>query len=198
MNASDLTMNSTEHTPLEGNFSTNITNINTTQPMTFLNPSEGMIEFDIANVMDTFISPTIFIFGIISNILSFLVFSTKEFSFTLSSFLYRLLAILDVLALLAYDGLHTIPTLFDVNIIALSNLSCKMFCFSFFTIKSFAAWILVVIGLERVIGVLLPHKAKILNTRYRYSGLLLGIFTFILIMFKIQDSRFKIFYLYSG
>ena len=87
---------------------------------------EETLQHDVSHVLETYITPPVFVLGILGNILALVVFSQKELRGTLNSRFYRLLAVVDTLTLLLYDGTHVIPLLFDTSLLTLNTTTCKV------------------------------------------------------------------------
>ena len=96
----------------------------------------------------TFLSIIVF-FGIISNALSFAVFSRKTFEKISLNFLFRIMCITDALSVLL--ALQTVFAYADVyNIRIESIFCCKFFVYTTYWLLSVKGWLLVLIGLERL------------------------------------------------
>ena len=117
------------------------------------------------------------------NILICIVFSMKVYRGSTTSMLYRVLAVVQGLNAFL-DGINVIPieigkdSLFTYN-----RVTCKAFLFMSCWLRAFVAWVLVNIALERVIGIVFPHRAKILNTRHRYGWQLFGISILLFVLY---------------
>ena len=122
-----------------------------------------------------YMTPGAVFFAMVGNLLIFIVFSMKFYRGSPTSLLYRTLA--TVQALNAFlDGIHVIPIeIGKDSLFAYNRLTCKIFLFMSYWLRAFVAWVLVNIALERLIGVVFPHRARALNTRRRYGWQLFGI-----------------------
>ena len=118
--------------------------------------------------IEQYLMPWLFVFGVAGNILAFITFSTKEMSPGSTAFMFRVLAVVDGAVVAVYNGLHILPQLANYSIIAYNDATCKLFAFSYFSLRSLSSWMLVLIGVERALGVSLPHRARILCTLKRF------------------------------
>lgn len=113
----------------------------------------------------TWPSPAVWCCGILGNIFTIIVFSRKAFSQSLTSFLFRALAILDSIALL--ESLDTIFAMSNLPLITYSKWTCRFGLWCTNTCKTCASWVLVGISVERCICVCLPHRANSICTHRR-------------------------------
>lgn len=127
--------------------------------------------------------PVISAIGLVTNILSFIVFSRKKFKKTVFSIYFRFLIIFDTLALLV-----PINKFLELNLaIVISHnttLLCKIRMYYEFVITPISSWILVVISLDRYLGIAYPfgfvmHKKSKFQIR-----VCLGILLFHLVYFS--------------
>ena len=124
--------------------------------------------------------PTMLVFGLIGNILSFVVFSSKGMNQGLTSFLFRVLAVFDTLSLIEAVG-YIAPNL-GYDLIAQSGLACGIVISFLDMTRTVSAWILVGISIERCIGVILPFRVTEICTITRgkiYLFFLVCIFSII-------------------
>lgn len=129
----------------------------------------------VETIMMTYMPPILLIIGTFGNALSFYVFWQPHMRKSLASWFFRILAVVDTLCL--HYGILTfyLYHMFEYHIIPLSNLGCKVehwlkYCFS-----HMSAWVLVLMSVERAIGVTWPHRAKILCTKKRAIIILMAI-----------------------
>ena len=111
-------------------------------------------------------NPTVVIIGIIGNVLAIIVFYGKNLKDTVTTFFFRSLALADMAALIAY-GIPQLLSVADYPGLFTTDIQCKAKCYFIFAFRSYAAWILVFVTLERCIGVNFPHLAKVIVTRGR-------------------------------
>ena len=122
--------------------------------------------------------------ALVGNLLMFVVFSMKSYHGSMASMLYRILAVAQTLYVLISDGLHSISLhVRNISLYAYSFATCKAFLFMQIWLRACIAWVLAIIALERVIGVILPHRAPVLNTKRRYGCLLFGMSLFLLVIY---------------
>lgn len=129
-----------------------------------------------------FIWPVLLIIGTASNILTLILFSRKSLRDSVTSILLRVLAVVDICAL----HLLMWPSLLSVNGFGFENLRhstvliCKIFTFAEEVIKQFATGILVIISIERCIGVFMPLEKRYLVTRTIAKNACLGLLLLII------------------
>ena len=56
-----------------------------------------------------------------------------------------------------------------------NNASCKLSVPLHIWSRAFAAWVLVIIGLEGFIGILFPHRAQVINTKKRFAWITVAV-----------------------
>ena len=127
--------------------------------------------------------PVISAIGLVTNILSFIVFSRKKFKKTVFSIYFRFLIIFDTLALLV-----PINKFLELNLaIVISHnttLLCKIRMYYEFVITPISSWILVVISLDRYLGIAYPFGFVIHKKSKFQICVCLGILLFHLVYFS--------------
>ena len=122
--------------------------------------------------------------AVIGNILTFAVFSMKGYRGSLTSMLYRVLAVAQTFYVVVSDGLYYLSLLIgNIDIITYSHATCKAIIFLQLQLRAFVAWVLCIISLERVIGIIIPHRSKSLNTKRHYGWLLFGMVTCLFVLY---------------
>lgn len=108
----------------------------------------------------TYFYLVIIAFGIIGNILSFVIFSRKKFQHTIFSTYFRFLSIFDTLAVLFglvdYVSFHS-----EISVKEMSLFNCKIIEYFSYITPSVSAWILVVISMDRLISIVRPSLFQI-------------------------------------
>ncbi len=122
---------------------------------------EEVLEWQIT----TYSAPIILTIGIIGNIVSFLIFSRKSLNYTVNSIFFRALALFDIITLLEIS--EYVFFIFNIDTISMNVWSCKISFYIIWVAKSCSAWTLVLMSLERVIGIWMPHKLKAVCTKTR-------------------------------
>ena len=106
----------------------------------------------------------LFVGGLL-NILIIVTFSRKTLRDSLTSILFRLLAVADLIVILT----HPLPAFlwfnFKIHTYTINITSCQIFTTLNNSSKFASAWLLVFIGFERVIAILFPHKIAIILRR---------------------------------
>ena len=89
---------------------------------------------------------------------------------SLTAMLYRILAVADTMAVVVQDGLNAFAsTVSGKSLVAYNTATCKSFVLLHIWSRAFSAWMLVIIGLERFIGIHYPHRSKVINTKRRIA-----------------------------
>ena len=123
-----------------------------------------------------YVSTSMVFISIILNGAVFIVFSSKEYRNNLDAMLRKFLAVSDALVVVLSDGLHTLAVqVSGVSISTYNSITCKTIGTMHLFLRAFSAWILVLIALERFIGICFPLRAKEVNTKRNFLLLLLGI-----------------------
>ncbi len=102
------------------------------------------------------------VLGTIGNILAMIIFSRKTMVGSLSVFLFRFLAVFDFIAV--QDHIQGWLRYIQIDLFDHHDWSCRIIFWVFHSCQMVSVWILVAIGVERLIGVVWPHQAKILCT----------------------------------
>lgn len=108
------------------------------------------------------IFPFIYLFGIVGNMLSFLIFSRKRFENTIFEVYFRSLNILYSI-MLQYVVIDFLKYRFDINLELISNNVCKFLNYIYFTLAPIGSWTLVIISLDRMLNVIYPFKFVVLK-----------------------------------
>ncbi len=120
--------------------------------MSTLLDSEAQME----DALWRYISPFIILIGIVGNVLSFLVMSSKKLHGSITSLYLRVLAVVDCLVLTTGLLRQWIRVL-AVDIRDTSAFVCKTDVFLLYWSLGSSAWILSLIAIERCFGVIYPH-----------------------------------------
>ena len=122
--------------------------------------------------MEVYITPALLFIAVFGNLTSFAVFSTPPYRQSLTAVLYRVLAVVDTMVVVIFDGLETLALLVSgVSLLTYNTVTCKLLVPLHIWSRAFSSWVLVIISLERFIGILFPHRAKVLNTKRRFGWL---------------------------
>jgi len=143
--------------------------INVTEPALEYNGStdsdDGTLEMSIADFLFVYPAMLFLIAGTIGNTLSFLVFSRKNMKSSVTSVFFRILAITDTLVLWSSVPVFFIAGAFHIDITASSSSACKFFTPFLIVCCYTSCWILVLICVDRFIGIYFPHKYRQRFTR---------------------------------
>ena len=101
------------------------------------------------------------------NILSFVVFSRPSLKHSATAFYFRILAIADTLALNFGLWPNWLRNCFGLHIYPITDTSCRIQTYLRYTLPDCAVWMLVIMTIERLIGVLWPHHVRTIFTHLR-------------------------------
>ena len=122
--------------------------------------------------------------AVVCNLLTFIVFSMKSNRESLTSLLYRVLTIAQILSLVVPDGLHSFSMMIaNTSLFTYNMATCKVFSFMQIWLRALVAWILNSIALEKLIGVVFSPRSPTLNRKCYYRRLLLGISIFLFVLY---------------
>ena len=151
------------------------TNMEDISPTTFITSApnnytsgpviDEKIFFDIASALWKGGTTVGLFIGGLLNILIIIIFSRKTLKGSVTSVLFRLLAIADTIFILSHPLAAFLWFNFEIHTFTLNLTSCKIFITLNNSSKYSSAWLLVFIGFERVIAILFPHKIAILVKR---------------------------------
>ncbi|KAK2179413.1 hypothetical protein NP493_492g02000 [Ridgeia piscesae] len=110
-------------------------------------------------------APVLIILGTIGNSLSGVVMMRKDLRKTTTSLFLTVLAVVDTAIL--YTGLlrQWLIIYKDFDIRKVAAATCKLHTFLLYALNQYQAWLLVIVTIERLIAVFLPHQSKRLCTR---------------------------------
>ena len=134
----------------------------TTDPTT---ESVEETQTDIASYVLTYGRPLIWVLGTIGNSLSLAVFCRPKMRSSLTGFLFLWLAVFDLIVV--QDHFQSILIHADIDVMSLHDWTCRSLIWFMTSAKFAAVWMLVGVGLERLIGVMWPHRAKYMCTLRR-------------------------------
>lgn len=114
---------------------------------------------DLHTIKTIFLSlyPIIFILGFVGNVISFIVFSQKRFRNTLFNVYFRALNLIYSFTI-TYTLFDYFNYQFNANIQTVSWLFCHFNLYLIYSIAPVAAWLLVVISLDRMLSTKYPSK----------------------------------------
>lgn len=110
--------------------------------------------------MVVFVLPVLFIFGILGNVVSFLIFQTDQMKKLSTSILLSSLAVADTIVLIIGLLPEWCGLLTGFNIQTMSSSICKVVNFILYSTGQISVWLLVAITVERYVVVCHSHRAK--------------------------------------
>ena len=146
------------------------------------NEEDEAIEYKIAAVIFKYYSPIQLTIALFGNIMIILVFSRKSMRNTVTSFLFRVLAVADTFMVLVSLVPEAILELGNNSIAYSSTSRCKLHGYIYFAGRTYAVWVLILIVLERFVGVNFPHRASTLITK---RGAKMAVFSLLIIVYLL-------------
>ena len=111
--------------------------------------------------------PLITLIGLITNTISFVIFSGKKFQNSIFSTYFRFLLLFHTLNLISPSN-KLLEWNFDFYFSQLSNFSCKIRYWFFYVNFAIAAWFQVIISIDRYLAISLPTKF-ILRKKFQFQ-----------------------------
>ena len=142
--------------------------------------------------------PSIIIFGLLGNTFSVVILLRARFRRRSISLYLLALAILDSIFLLScHPTAWTVDILFGVNYPALSDTACQVSQYITAWSRTSSAWVLVVLTVERMLAMSIPHLAQNFTSRRRAA---ISVFIVVLINGLVYIYSFFVFgkYPYGG
>ena len=122
---------------------------------------------DIIAFLKIYITPILLFIGTAGNVLSFVVFSRPALKHSVTALFFRVLAVADTLALNICLWPNWMRDAFGVHIYPMTDVSCRIQTYLRYTLPDYAVWVLVVMTIERMVGVMWPHRVHYIFTRRR-------------------------------
>jgi hypothetical protein len=144
------------------------------------------------SVILSYCLPIQFLFGIIGNIMAFLVFSRKKFKKTIFENYFRLLIITNSIIPLNEINLF-LDNIFHIKLHSISYFICKTRLYINFALCPIGAWILVIVSLDQMINIKYPSKFSFKNKKkfqYLISAILI-IVNFALYIPIIIETKYQ-------
>ncbi len=177
---------------------------------TYTGTTEGTagvrFESDLAGNIWVYGAPVIIVIGTVGNLLSAAVMLRPNLRKCTTSLYLLVLAVVDTLVL--YTGLlrHWIRERFGIDVQDDSIAGCRVHVFVLHLARGVEAWVIVCVGIERMVAVFFPHKSKRVFTRRfaAYQMVIIGAilavvnshiyWTYTLVMGHcVEDSRYELF-----
>ncbi len=107
----------------------------------------------------------IFVFGNVGNILAMIVFLRRRFNNTVFEIYFPVMIVLAIIELL-YSIIDFLNYQYGINIQLLSYIGCTLASYVSFAVASMNSWILVLVGLDRMLTIVFGvNKFKFKNTK---------------------------------
>lgn len=187
MHAKDVTVTTAGHYSdnVTAPVTTNDENVDTEDPF----PLQGSVR----HVVSLYLVPILLFSGTAGNILSFIIYSQPAFRKSITSFLFRILAIADTVALNYGLWNNWLGYMHGKSLFTETEAYCKVTIYLKYVFADFPVWVLVLISIERVVGVMVPHRARLIITKPRLLLAILLIFLFLVVynipMMMVTSSK---------
>jgi len=175
---------------MDGNATETNVSLNTSEQGVMNNCSE-FYEFadGISNTsiwVETIVTPVFLLIGIPGNILTLMVIFRQRKNITSTAVFLFMLAVSDTVFLVIGTLIDWLSIVTDYHIRAANIVVCKLFEFLYITSAQYSSWLLLVITIERIISITVPHAYNRICSPFRskLSGLV------ILIILVMLNSHF--------
>ena len=136
----------------------------------------------ITAVIEVYVLP-LFIIGVPTNILVFIIFSRGASWKASDALLFRMLAVFDATVVFINIGLHNIPMHFSKSIITYSDWTCKVLEYIYFVSRSMSGFTLAIIAVERALALSRPLNFDSICSRRNCLSFSITIFIIVCIMY---------------
>ena len=140
------------------------------------------VEYKIGDGLWIYMSPCLMTFGLVGNILVFVVLSTSSMRRTTTSLYLRFLAVVDVMVLYTALLKTWIYYVFEYDIREQNSIVCKIHIWVSFWTDYTSTWLLVAVTLERCVSVWFPHKVKLIFTKHKTYIIIVSIMVFMALL----------------
>ena len=130
-------------------------------------------------------TPIIVVFGLVGNSLTMAVLSRKRFRSRSITIYLIALAVADSVFLLSNTMVsQSVKILTGVDIQALSNWGCKVSKYVLMTSRAISAWLIVILTVERLLAMSIPHIAHVLSTKKRAFTSTAGVVVMVCVVYS--------------
>ena len=123
---------------------------------------EGIIQF-----LKLYFAPFLLFFGTLGNLLSWIVFSQTSLCKSTTAFYFRILAIADTMALNVGLWPNWMRDAFGLHLYPRTDAACRIQTYLKYVLPDCAVWVLVIMTVERLVGVWWPHRVHYIFTKPR-------------------------------
>lgn len=124
---------------------------------------------DLVQTIILYLYPVIFIMGCIGNVLSFIIFRQNKFETTIFYIYFPLLNICNTLTI-PYVIIDFLDYQFNIVVRNMSLLLCKSNLYFIYSMAPVAGYIIVIVGLDRLITISCPNKFLFRTSKYFQYG----------------------------
>lgn len=125
---------------------------------------------------EKYVPMVLLVMSTVGNSLSYAVYSRAVFQPSTTAVYFRMLAIADIVSSNTQCWYLLFNDSFTTGWFTTSEVFCKLWMFVTWLFRDFSAWILILISIERLLMVSVPHKAKFLCTKKKAKLSLIYIF----------------------
>ena len=125
--------------------------------------------------------PFLILFGTFGNVMIIVIHKRTALTSSMSVF-FLTLAASDLVLLCVTCFAEWISIIFQIDLIALNNVLCKLFVFLIYVSGVLSAWTLVAMTAQRAVCVLFPHRANVLCTVGKSKAIVVSMVLFIAVM----------------
>ena len=129
--------------------------------------TDTLDESSVITFLKLYLAPMLLFIGTLGNIMSFVVFSRPVLKHSATAFYFRVLAAADTLALNVGLWPNWMRDAFDIHIYPMTDISCRIQTYLRYMLPDFAIWVLVILTIERMVGVKRPYRVHSIFTRRR-------------------------------
>ena len=140
---------------------------NTSDATSSAPPHRYQTEDDIIKFLTLYFAPFLLFFGTLGNLLSWIVFSQTSLCKSTTAFYFRILAIADTVALNVGLWPNWMRDAFELHLYQQTDAACRIQTYLKYVLPDFAVWVLVIMTVERLVGVWWPHRVHHIFTRPR-------------------------------
>ncbi len=126
--------------------------------------AETLLEIQIGSKLYGYSQTVLFFVALVTNPISFYIYSKKTFEKSSSAIYLRALSIVDIFSIFAFFG-FSLPYSIGFNPINEFDWACKFFTWGSFAFTSYSSWIEVLVGLDRCLNIKFPNRIRFLKNR---------------------------------
>ena len=146
---------------------TDSVNIAVTNKTVYSQHDAGVDWLLVAYVIRQYSCPILFLIGFAGNLLTSLILGQKRNRKSSMAVFLLVLAMSDTIVLFVGYFCEWILLIWNYDIRAINGFTCKLSMFLTYFSLQYSSWILVIVTIERAVGVVVPYKVRVLCSRKR-------------------------------